>query len=196
MKALLPSSLMAVLLLVTLAVPKSSVETLPEDVMYCRFAATYSETVRGEIITRGALELFGPTFIKRPVLIGHAWDDPFLCVGTIQHTEVKYDEDLELYYLEMLVEIRDDVAQDRIRKGLFHYLSIGFRKVSSICSIDGQERCTHIPGEEYTDYLTFEKETAYRLVTEILGMEVSFVNVPASRWSRVLEWSMMPLQAN
>jgi len=179
--------------------------------LYLRIAAVYAGKIpKGYDLPESLLRKYGHTFEGRMMLLGHDWGDPLKAVGVIQETKVKDDEEHRKAYLEMLVKITDPDAIQRIQRGTFKFVSVGFTSRRMVCSIDGNENCFfHRPGQRYEVERKMKvpvlfplpplvanmttKEICFFQPIEMIGQELSFVNVPAVRWARVLEVSKEPL---
>ncbi len=84
-------------------------------------------------------------------------------------------------------EITDSLAIEKIKDKRYHTVSIGFSVEGMKCSLceadwNGWESgCEHTPGKDY------EGKTAYLLVKGMKFDEVSFVNVPADSFAKVVK---------
>lgn len=157
---------------------------------YARIAAVYEGDIDWRFyVTPQMLESMAPQMPGKPMLLGHEWGDPNVCVGRIVEAAVKQDK--FGHYLEVIVLINNDDSVDKIRRMAYHSVSIGFIKIKSLCMIDGKEDCSHQPGHEYTisGPTGPHKVIARFILQEVMMCEVSFVNVPASAHARVLELS-------
>lgn len=160
-----------------------------DSVLYVRAAAVYEGEADNRFFFTKTCLAGASSFVGDPVLMGHNWVDPNAAVGVIVNAQLKYDSSLKSHYIEMVFKITDNYAVHKIKQGLFNKLSIGFtinRMVCSICSND-MKHCAHSPGQYYKVGCT--NVLARGLVINMIGQEVSFVNVPASANARVLEWS-------
>jgi hypothetical protein len=112
-----------------------------------------------------------------------------MSVGVVIKADIRYDEERELHYLETIFKILDANAMQRIKNGLFNSLSISFELVKVTCTLDGTDMntCKHDPGYRYSKNGRYV--FARGIVWGMFGREISFVNVPASKPARVLEWS-------
>ena len=174
-----------------------SVNSIYDDgeVLYVRAAAVYEGAIDERYsITEEALSAAARSFVGKPVLLGHDWINPQVCVGVITDSDVRYDSDLGTHYIEMVLVISDKDAIARIKKGLYHRLSIGFVISAIKCSIDGQDMrfCQHNVGMWYQ--VGGRLLLARGIVYNFNGLELSFVNVPASPMARVLDWSYAHLE--
>jgi DNA repair exonuclease SbcCD ATPase subunit len=83
------------------------------------------------------------------------------------------------------VKITDKDAIEKLKDGRYQTVSIGGRAEKAHCSICGQDllnegRCEHSPGKEY------DGETAHVILGNVTFVEVSFVNVPADSYARIV----------
>jgi hypothetical protein len=169
--------------------------TVEYDVLYARAAIVYEGDIDQRFyMTRIALIKSAPTFIGKPVLMGHEWADPYACVGEIISVSVAFDDELNRYYIEAIFIIRDREAIIRTTKGLFKRLSIGSEFIDIRCSIDSKDMltCGHVPGQH--ELVNGKTVTAIGVIYQLSGLETSFVNVPASVPSRILELSYSPFE--
>lgn len=86
----------------------------------------------------------------------------------------------------LLVNITDPDAIEKIEDGRYSTVSVGGHADKAICSICGTDWvsegwCSHSPGGEYDD------EIAHLVLRELDFKEVSFVNVPADEYARIIE---------
>lgn len=164
--------------------------TISDDELFVRVAAVYEGGIDHRYwVTEDSLRSAAPTFVGQPVLMGHEQKDPRSCIGVVIASEVRYDWQLETHYIEMILSIRDEYAMGRVKAGLFNKLSIGFEATSVACNICGGSMltCSHENGIGYRT--RFGQIFARGIINDFEGLEISFVNVPASRPARVLEWS-------
>lgn len=163
--------------------------------LYVRAGAVYDGKIDQRFsLDKDVMKEAAASFVGCPVLMGHEWADPNAAIGIIKASALRYDPVLKQYYIEMILEIKSDMAIEKIKLGLFNKLSIGFVVDKMICPLDGKDMrfCKHNPGQYY------EEGGVYRLargiIKSFLGKELSFINVPASPPARVLEWSYRPLE--
>lgn len=163
--------------------------------LYVRAGAVYDGKVDNRfLLDKDVMKEAAESFVGCPVLMGHDWRDPNAAVGIIRSSALRYDPKLKQFYIEMILEIKDEVAIEKIKRGLFNKLSIGFVVEKMICPLDGKDMkfCKHAAGNYY------EEGGVYRLargiIKQFIGKELSFINVPASPPARVLEWSHKPLE--
>ena len=153
---------------------------------YARIAAIYEGNVDWRFyITTKMLEKMAPQFIGKPMLLGHDWRNPNVCVGRVVDAAVK--EDVFGHYVEVVVLINSDEAADMIARDAYHSVSIGWETLKAICMIDNldPEICGHEPGHRYK--IGTHVLNSRHIIQEATMHEVSFVNVPASPNARVLE---------
>ncbi len=185
--------------------------------IYVRVAAIYTGVVNGQwAVTTELLKKYGHTYVGRKMLLGHEWGDPMAAVGTIVAAKVKHNPRHKKDYLEVIVRIDDPIAISKIKRKLFHFVSIGFTYSRAVNSIDGQkwkagDIWNYTPGRIYTvtkvvympvglfQWARVNVNTEVRavaIIEDMQGQEISFVNVPASRYARVLEYSKKKLAIN
>lgn len=163
--------------------PHEEVQVQP-IVHYARIAAVYEGNIdRRFYVTSKVLEAMAPQMVGKPMLLGHNWGDPNVCVGRIVDSSVQ--EDVFGKYLEIIVLLNNDESADLIAKMAYHSVSIGFMRIKSICMVDGLSECDHEPGRTYK--IAGHNVTTRFILQEVKMCEVSFVNVPASEYARVLE---------
>lgn len=166
-----------------------------QEILYVRVAAVYEGVIDDRYyMTEEALRTSASSFIGKPVLLGHNWINPQVCIGTTIASDIRYDADHNAHYIEMILAINDEDAIMRIKKGLYSRLSIGFVVNTIKCSIDGKDMklCPHIVGKLYQ--IDDKVLLARGIVYNFDGVELSFVNVPASPMARVLDWSYSHLE--
>lgn len=160
---------------------------------YVRIAAVYEGDIDWRFyVTTKMLEAMAPQMFDKPMLLGHDWADPNVCVGRIVDSAVK--EDKYGHYLEVIVLINDERAADMIARRAYSAVSIGFSKIKAICQIDGKTDCEHEPGHKYQVHGAYM--IARFVLQEVKMHEVSFINVPASEHARVLELANHPLRCS
>lgn len=160
----------------------ATVET--ETKYYARVAAVYEGDIDFRFyVTTKMLESMAPQMIDKPMLLGHDWANPNICVGRIVDSAVKKDKYGS--YLEVIVLLNNKETADMIKRKAYGAVSIGFMRIKSICSIDGKNECDHEPGHRYKIGETYL--TARFALQEVKMCEVSFINVPASEHARILE---------
>ena len=151
---------------------------------YARIAAIYEGNVDWRFyVTSKILEQMAPQFIGKPMLLGHNWANPDMCVGRVVDAAVKQDRFGK--YVEVIVKINSDEAAEFLKRNRYHSVSIGFETLKEICLIDGTEDCSHQAGHRYK--VGDKYHVARKVLVEVRIHEVSFVNVPASPNARVLE---------
>ena len=183
---LVHSVLLAVLLVFSTTARADAPETL-----YARIAMLYEGEVKGYHFTKESFDKYAWTFVNRMVLRDHEWGRTDYAVGRILATRTQFDKSMNLHYMEGLVAIREPRTIRRIQLGLLHYVSVGMSKLYTKCSLDGRRNCrSHRPGSVVITGKGPQK--VKRTVDHFIGQELSFVNIPASRWSRVLEISEDP----
>ncbi len=145
-------------------------------------------------VTDEAIHGAALSFIGDPVLLAHNKSDPYQRVGTIIDTAPRYDELLEYWFIEAILEIKDTRTINRIQQGLFNSLSISFRPIRVTCNADGKDmhKCVHAPGQAHWEKGQYIRPRG--ILHSFTGLEVSFINVPASEHARILEWSPSPLE--
>lgn len=160
---------------------------------YARIAAVYEGDIDWRFyVTPQMLESMAPQMIDKPMLLGHDWADPNVCVGRIVDAAVKQDK--YGHYLEIIVLLNNEETADNIARRVYSSVSIGFMRVKAICSIDGKTECDHEPGHRYKVHDTYV--IARFILQEVKMCEVSFINVPASEHARVLELAGHPLRSS
>lgn len=171
----------------------------PTDALYCKLAAFYAGEANGWYLGRDVLEEYHDTWIGRNVLLGHKWKETRSCVGIITETGVRYDKELKTHYCEMIIKITDEDAIKKVRSGIYRFVSIGMSDVYGLCNIDDKRlyyktfnfdsTCPECEHNKVTGSIWFPDA----IIDRFTGQEVSFVNVPASRWARVLSYSKNPI---
>jgi phage head maturation protease len=175
-------------------ISKPAVEQKVQPVLhYVRIAATYEGNIDFRFyITTQMLKSMVPQMIGKPMLLGHDWANPNVCVGRIVDASVQQDK--FGHYLEIIVLLNNDEAADMIKRTAYHSVSIGFMRLKAICMIDNLTECNHEPGHQYM--VNGHLVLARFILQEVDMCEVSFVNVPASRHARVLELANHPLTSS
>lgn len=162
--------------------------------LWVRIAAIYEGNAGDKWnIPKETLETIASSFINKPVLLGHDMVNPYVRVGTIIDSGMRFDGTHKQWYIEMICTINDDVAIDRIHRKLFDSVSIGFQIDEIICSIDSLDMrlCPHVSGKWYN--INNKSELAVGTIKKAKGLEVSFINVPASPHAKIIEFSNRPL---
>lgn len=163
--------------------PQESVQVQPIQ-HYVRVAAVYEGNIDWRFyVTTKMLESMAPQMVGKPMLLGHNWSDPNVCVGRI--VEASVQSDVFGNYLEVVVLLNNDASVEMVGRMAYHSVSIGFMRMKSICMIDGLGECDHEPGHMYK--IAGHNVAARFILQEVKMCEVSFVNVPASEHARVLE---------
>lgn len=137
--------------------------------LYVRVAFIHEGQHPGFYVSRQALAQGAHTFKNRMVLLGHEHKDPNKTVGRIVDCKLKKNESGR-YYLEGIVEIMDREAIEKIKRGLYYYVSVGMSEVQQ----------SPITGH----------------IVRMKGIELSFVGAPRDRDARVLEYSTKRLSLN
>jgi hypothetical protein len=112
----------------------------------------------------------------------------------IQDTSVAEDPDYEgLGYVELVADITDPVAVQKILDGRYLTGSVGASTNQAICSVCKQDwaegdRCDHSPGKLY------DGTKCVLIAGDLVYDEYSFVNKPADRHSRVIEININGVQ--
>jgi hypothetical protein len=180
----------SIALLLVVATSFSYMMFWPHNKLYVKIAAVYEGKIDTRFwITKNSLEN-AKTFIGDALIINHDQKDIMSAVGKIIDADIRYDKSLKLYYIEVIAEVTDPLAIDKIQKALFNKVSIGFMPIlvqCSLCSYD-MLHCEHDPGHYYNGTL------ARGVVWQLEGLELSFVNIPASEHARTLEWSHSKLE--
>lgn len=159
-------------------------ESIKPVLHYARIAAVYEGDIDWRFyVTTKVLESMVPQMIGKPMLLGHNWADPNVCVGRIVEASVQQDE--YGHYLEVIVLLNSEETNEMISRMAYYSVSIGFIREKSICMLDGLNECEHEPGHQYM--IGGHKVIARFILQQVKMCEVSFVNVPASEHARVLE---------
>lgn len=166
-----------------------------EEGLYLRVNAMHEGTWNFTEITKEELEKAASSFAGRLVIEGHKWDDPERSLGEVLKAGVKFDPEYQKFYLELIVKITRARGIKEIKAGRYKFVSIGatMKARCNICGMTINEGCHHIRGIEY-DTEEHGRIICIKAATEIIFEELSFINVPAARWARVLE-QIDPLQA-
>lgn len=165
------------------------------DALYLRINAMHEGTWNFTEISREELEKAAHTFKGRMVIEGHKWDDPERSLGEVLKASVKFDPELQKYYLEVIAKITKPRGINEVKAGRYKFVSIGatMKARCNLCGRTVSEGCQHIRGVEY-----YSEEhgsmLCIKIASEIMFEELSFINVPAARWARVLE-ELDPTQA-
>lgn len=176
--------------------PPTSDQIRISDRLYVRIAAVYAGNIDSRfVLSHEVLETCGPTFLDKPILMGHDWKDPQVCIGRITSVGIRFDKELKVHYLEIVAYIDGRDAIDRVTRGLFYSVSIGMSDIKATCLLDGIDILIDQRHETGRHYNVEGKAMPARAVLQkFAGREVSFVNVPGSPNARVLEWSHSPLK--
>lgn len=142
--------------------------------------------VNGLKMPTGAYSFTEP--YPKPVLINHDHNDVKAAIGRVERA---YFTDKTVPGLPgVIVEARisDPDAIRAVLDGRYFTVSVGLSADAAYCSICGnnwvEEACEHIRGQEY------EGRLAYWTSGNIWFKEVSFVNVPADRFAKVVGISL------
>ena len=156
--------------------------------LYLRVNAMHEGTWNFTEITKGELEKAAHTFVGRMVIEGHKWDDPERSLGEVLKASIKFDPEHQKFYLELIVKITRARGIKEVKEGRYKFVSIGatMKARCNICGLTINEGCYHIRGIEY-DTEEHGRVICIKTATEIVFEELSFINVPAARWARVLE---------
>lgn len=173
--------------------PQSQVQV--EQALYIKLAAVYEGEFNGSpaaIVEKDILEKAAASFVDVPILMAHDYGNLSACIGRTTGARVAYDQGRQQYYLEVDAKIVDPAAAFKIKNGLYYSVSIGFRCEELTCSLDGMDtkECRHHPGEFYKIDGVYKMARAK--FKKMVGLEISFVNVPGSRNARVLNFSNDP----
>lgn len=173
--------------------PPAQVQKAPE--LYVRIAAVYAGEFNGSpagMVEKALLEQAAASFGNVPILLAHEHSDLRACVGRTFAARVSYDAGQAQFYLEVDAKIVDPEAIRRIKTDQYHSVSIGFSTGDMTCSIDGMDArdCQHTPGRYYKVNGTYQM--ARVIFKKMVGLEISFVNVPGSRYARVLTFADSP----
>ena len=166
-----------------------------EDALYLRINAMHEGTWNFTEISREELEKAAHTYTGRLVIEAHKWDDPERAIGEVLKASVKFDGEQQKYYLEVIAKITKERAIKEVKAGRYKFVSIGasMQARCNICGMTVSEGCNHIRGVEY-DTMDHGRLLCVKIASEIIFEELSFINVPAARWARVLE-ELDPMQA-
>lgn len=171
-----------------------SVNQSNSDELYVRIAAVYEGKIDERFwMTKTAIDTGADTFINDMLLTEHDQGSLAAAVGFITSAGMRYDDRLKVHYLEVIAKVTDPLTIYKIKKQLYSKVSIGFHLKVVVCSECGKDMktCGHIPGEPIEQGSSAK---AHGIVISISGMELSFVNIPASEHARVLKWSHSPLE--
>jgi hypothetical protein len=159
-----------------------------DDAIYLRINAMHEGTWNFTEISRRELEKAAPTYTGRLVIEAHKWDDPERAIGEVLKASVKFDADMKKYYLEVIAKITKDRAIKEVKAKRYKFVSIGasMQARCNICGMTVSEGCDHIRGIEY-DTREHGRLLCAKIASDIIFEELSFINVPAARWARVLE---------
>ena len=107
-------------------------------------------------------------------------------VGRVVEAEFTENSTTGKPAIVLTVEILEENAVDKVKDGRYETVSIGGRAEIAECSICGQDWisegwCEHWPGEEY------DGEVCTIKLRNLTFVEVSFVNVPADSYARVID---------
>ncbi len=168
--------------------------TEKEDALYLRINAMHEGTWNFTEISREELEKAASTYTGRLVIEAHKWDDPERAIGEVLKASVKFDGELQKYYLEVIAKITKDRAIKEVKARRYKFVSIGasMQARCNICGMTVSEGCNHIRGVEYDT--NHGRLLCVKIASEIIFEELSFINVPAARWARILE-ELDPTQA-
>jgi len=143
-----------------------------------------AKELRGDVTKRtGAFSWTHP--YNKPVLTHHNSynGEP---VGRV--IEAKYQESSQAGppVIVLTVEITDKDAIEKVKDGRYVTVSIGGSAEHAYCSICGNDwleegRCEHWPGYEY------DGKTATLEMADLTFVEVSFVNVPADSYAKIID---------
>ena len=165
--------------------------------LYVRAAMVYEGLEANHlVIALPALINAAESFVGKPVLRGHDWRDPDMCVGLIQAVGVREDRPRGHFYLEAILVVQDHHAITRILDGRYRSLSIGFVILEARCDqadYRDPRLCGHWPGRLLVSPTGVVTITTMN-ITGLKGVELSFINVPACEPARVLDCSFEPLK--
>jgi hypothetical protein len=166
-----------------------------DNALYLRINAMHEGTWNFTEISRQALEEAASTYKGRLVIEGHKWDDPERSIGEVLKASVKFDPELQRYYLEVIAKITKERAIKEVKAGRYKFVSVGasMQARCNICGMTVSEGCNHVRGAEY-DTQDHGRLLCIKIASDIIFEELSFINVPAARWARVLE-ELNPEQA-
>lgn len=90
----------------------------------------------------------------------------------------------------LTAEITDSDAVEKVNDGRYETVSIGGRAKHAYCSICGHDwvqdgYCEHWPGRDY-EIEDGKVETAHLIMEDLTFDEVSFVNVPADKYAKIV----------
>lgn len=138
------------------------------DILYIKACAV---TIRSNMpqfeITKEAMDNSYRTFKDRNIILGHDAGDPNVVVGRIIKVSKRHDKELSCDYIEVVAKIFDKEAIRKIKTGKYYYMSVGLRGVTG----------------------TVNPFTQKTIIKKFIGVEVSFVAVPADKYAKVLEYS-------
>jgi len=159
-----------------------------EDALFLRVNAMHEGIWNFTALSKDELEKAAHTFVGRLVIEGHKWDDPDKSLGEVLKSVVRFDPEHQRYYLELIVTVTKPKAIKEVKAGRYKFVSIGatMKARCNICGLTVNEGCHHIRGMEY-DTEEHGRVICIKTATEIMFEELSFINVPAARWARVLE---------
>jgi hypothetical protein len=162
------------------------------SVYYIKLAAIYDgdlDTARPATIAKEVLEQAAPSFVNVPILLNHDHRDVGSCIGRTVSSKVVFDAQRKQYYLEVVAKISDAAAIAKIKSGLYYSVSVGIGVLDSTCSVDGLDPldCKHRAGEWYK--INGKWMLARVTIKRVVGLEISFVNVPGSNGARILDFS-------
>ena len=166
-----------------------------DGALYLRINAMHEGTWNYTEISREELEKAAHTYNGRLVIEAHKWDDPERSIGEVLKASIKFDGELQKYYLEVIAKITRERAIKEVKAGRYKFVSVGasMQARCNICGMTVSEGCQHIRGIEY-DTREHGRILCVKIASEIVFEELSFINVPAARWARVLE-TLDPYQA-
>lgn len=143
------------------------------SVYYVRVRAAYEGPAehKAAIITQKAIKECAKTFKGRPVLLGHNQRDPNAVVGYIITARYRYDDNIKKHIVEAVFKIVDTDAISRIKDGRYKFVSIGI-------DFEPQD----------VEYI-LKDQLRWRKINKFVGLEISFVAVPAMRHAQILERS-------
>jgi hypothetical protein len=159
-----------------------------DNALYLRINAMDEGIWNFTEISRKELEKSAATFKGRLVIEGHRWEDPECSIGEVLKASVKFDLESSKYYLEVIAKITKERAIKEVNAGRYKFVSIGasMKARCNVCGLTVNEGCEHLRGIEY-DTLEHGRILCIKIASEIMFEELSFINVPAARWARVLE---------
>lgn len=129
------------------------------------------------ILTEEAIRTGAASFMDRPVLLNHDSRVESI-VGRVIATRARWDPEIQKWVIEAVFHVVDGKTIAKIKDGRIRFVSVGF---------DFRPEHTTI---------VLARQLRWRKINRIVGMEISFVAVPAVRAAKILQHSRSKISFN